>query len=303
MAYTDREFFGRGTIPGLAEIFEQIYIAPGPEGEKLYESVAVKGCSPPSRECSHFIGSEKDSSVFVDTPAGKVRVVTLAERADFVTMLRILGEKCAAVPVPETQGAVILDGLVNHKKIQAYKEKFYEENPDAGYFQWLCAYEQFLEDRENYKEALILLSMGPYSAVPACALGLSGDRWLELSLIIRKYHECTHFLCRRLFPEKISVVWDELVADTVGIFAAFGRFEIHVAQTCLGIRDGVYRGGRLENYVEDPAPEKMNALAAAIHDLFLEFERMAENYSAGELFQLAAALENRQDELIHVLSV
>ena len=31
MAYTDREFSGRGTIPGLAEIFEQIYIAPGPE--------------------------------------------------------------------------------------------------------------------------------------------------------------------------------------------------------------------------------------------------------------------------------
>ena len=132
MAYTDREFFGRRTIPGLAEIFEQIYIAPGPEGEKLYESVAVKGCSPPSRECSHFIGSEKDSSVFVDTPAGKVRVVTLAERADFVTMLRILGEKCAAVPVPETQGAVILDGLINHKKINDFKEKFYQENPDAN---------------------------------------------------------------------------------------------------------------------------------------------------------------------------
>ena len=297
MEYTDREFFGRKTIPGLAAIFEQIYIPPGPEGEKLYESVAVKGDSPPSRDLSHFIGSEKDSAVFLDTPAGKVRVVTLAERADFVTMLRILGEKCAAAPVPKTQGAVILDGLINNKKINAFREKFNEDNPDANYFQRLSAFEKFREDRENYSEAFILLSTGPYSAVPASVLGLSADRWLALSLVIRKYHECTHFLCRRLFPEKISAVWDELVADTVGVFAAFGNFEIHVAETGLGIRDGVYRGGRLENYVEDLSPEKMNVLAGAIHGVFLEFERMAERFSAGEIFQLAVALENRQDEL------
>ena len=297
VAYTDQEFFGRETIPGLAEIFEQIYIPPGPEGEKLYESVAVEGGSPPSRDLSHFIGSEKDSSVFMDTPAGKVRVVTLAERADFVTMLQTLGEKCAAVPVPQTQGAVILDGLINHKKINAFREKFYADHPEADDQQWLSAFEQFRKDRENYREAFILLSVGPYSAVPACALGLSRDRWLALSLIIRKYHECTHFLCRRLFPGRASAVWDELVADTVGVFAAFGKFEIYVAETGLGIQDGVYRGGRLENYVGDLSPERMNALAGAIHDLFLEFERMAERFSAGEIFQLAVALENRQQEL------
>ena len=45
------------------------------------------------------------------------------------------------------------------------------------------------------------------------------------------------------------------------------------------------------------------AIAGAVHELFLEFERMAENFSAGEIFQLAVALENRQDELIRVLSV
>ncbi|MBQ7586426.1 MAG: hypothetical protein IJT37_00180 [Lachnospiraceae bacterium] len=51
-------------------------------------------------------------------------------------------------------------------------------------------------NRRNFKDSLIILSVGPYSAVQAAKLGLSDDEWISLSDKIRRYHECTHFVCR-----------------------------------------------------------------------------------------------------------
>ena len=51
---------------------------------------------------------------------------------------------------------------------------------------------------------------------------ISDPDWLQKSQIIRKYHECTHFICRNLYPEKTDAVRDELIADAIGIYAADG---------------------------------------------------------------------------------
>ena len=91
---------------------------------------------------------------------------------------------------------------------------------------------------------------------------------------IRKYHECTHFVCRRLYREKKDPVWDELVADAVGLYAAFGKYDISLAELFLGIKDGRYTGGRLENYLDKEAgtqsgqvrAESLDKLAAKLKD-------------------------------------
>ena len=54
------------------------------------------------------------------------------------------------------------------------------------------------------------------------------------------------------FHEEIEAIWDELVADAVGIYAAFGRYDAELEKLFLGIREGRYTGGRLENYTDDP---------------------------------------------------
>ena len=50
------------------------------------------------------------------------------------------------------------------------------------------------------KESLIVLSRGEYSAVPAEAVGLEKDEWIEKSLRVRLYHESAHIVCRARFP-------------------------------------------------------------------------------------------------------
>lgn len=53
---------------------------------------------------------------------------------------------------------------------------------------------------------------------------LDEPAWIRASDDIRKYHELTHFVCRRLYPDLIDKVRDELIADAVGICAAFGEY-------------------------------------------------------------------------------
>ena len=114
-------------------------------------------------------------------------------------------------------------------------------------------FRRFTSVRKNYLDMLVVLSRGPYSGVSAEAAGCSEEEWLALSDTIRRYHELTHVICRRLYPDDIDVVRDELIADAVGLYAAYGYFDPEKEKLFLGIRDGQYIGGRLENYTDDPA--------------------------------------------------
>ena len=56
----------------------------------------------------------------------------------------------------------------------------------------------------------------------------------------------------------IDEIRDELIADAVGLYAAYGRFDRELAMKFLGIRESrdgggcSYTGGRLGNYTSDP---------------------------------------------------
>jgi hypothetical protein len=96
--------------------------------------------------------------------------------------------------------------------------------------------------RELYQDRFILLSDGPYSAVPAAQLGLGEAAWREMSLVIRPEHECTHYFTRRLFGSMRNNLLDELIADYAGITAALGRFRADWCLRFLSARLEIYRG-------------------------------------------------------------
>ena len=56
-----------------------------------------------------------------------------------------------------------------------------------------------------------------------------------------------------MYPGDIDEVRDELVADAVGLFAAYGYFDIDMEKMFLGIRGDKYFEGRLENYTDNPS--------------------------------------------------
>ncbi len=288
---TNGAISGRNVLPALAAVYPQLHVAPGPGSEELYKKIVLSGEDAPTRSLDHFTGSGEDALVYEPTPAGEVPVITLCERADFEKFLQIMGNRCRAVPIPRTQGASILDGVVNWTKIRAHKEEFLRENgADAD---WEEEFGRFTADRKNYTDALIVLSVGPYSAVPAEEAGFPEAEWLALSQAIRKAHECTHFICRRMFPDKKDAVWDELVADAVGIYAALGRYDMALAERFLGIEEGGYAGGRLENYVDgdEDRRERLDALARKIHETLLRFEEIVRSFGGGDAYDLAIRLE------------
>ena len=212
-----------------------------------------------------FLGSPEDELSTVDTPVGRVDVLTLGNRADFEHALRALAYRCEPVEIPASVGASTIRGLINWQKIREHRESFLA----AGGTDWGEEFKHFTADKKNYLDSIILLSSGFYSALPPSAAGLPEGEWREKSHVIRKYHEITHFVCRSLCPRDIEAIRDEVIADCIGLTAAFGCYDAALAKRFLGIEEGVFRsGGRLSHYAEpETLPEAAAAASALIEKL------------------------------------
>ena len=137
---------------------------------------------------------------------------------------------------------------------------------------------------------LVVLSRGPYSHVDAAAVGETEAAWLGHSDTIRRYHELTHVICRRQYPGDVAPIRDELVADAVGLYAAYGCFDPETEKLFLGIRDGRYVGGRLGNYTDRPE-ELAGAVCAALERIRATMDKQA----GTEPFRLIPALMKEAD--------
>jgi len=238
----------------LAAEYPQLYLNPDTDTQDAYRRVVLRGKEPETKSLAHYRGDPGDRDEIADTPVGQVRVVTLGNRQDFELVLRGLmaakdGPKAV---IPESQGAAMLT-VFNWPRIHAHLAVSPDEERAAEM-------KRFTAVRENYIDTLVVLSRGPYSHVDAADVGESETEWLDHSDTIRRFHELTHVICRRRYPSDIAPVRDELVADAVGLYAAYGRFDPMLERRFLGIdADGRYIGGRLGNYTD--APE---ALAGAV---------------------------------------
>lgn len=231
-----------------------------------------------------FSFSPRDRFQIEETPAGPAEILYLAEREDFVHCLRALAYRCEPRDIPASVGANTIRGLINWEKIDRHKMAYLA----AGGRDWADEFRRFTAEKANYCDTLILLSAGPYSAVPAEQAGFDPMVWEELSFQIRKYHELTHFVCRSLFPGQIDVIRDEIIADMIGLLAATGQYDRDLARRFLGLEDSGFRpGGRLAYYA---APEEIEAAAARAAGLI---DRLAEQTlpaDSGSVFDVLLAL-------------
>ena len=290
------ELRGKAAIEHLAEVYQQLYLRPDETGAAEYHRIVRTGAEANQKSLAHFHGDERDRLYREETPAGSVLVLTLYMRADFELFLQIMANRCVPQEIPATQGAAILDGVVNWQRIRRHQEAFFQQEIAAGnlFPDWPSEFKRFTADKRNCKDALIVLSVGPYSGIPAERLGLDLEEWTERSHVIRRVHECTHFVCRRLYPGKIDAVWDELVADSVGIYAAFGAFDLSMEEVFLGIAEGRYVGGRLKNYAGDADPD---ALAKIAHSTLLRIGEVFGEHPKDSPYDIAIALEEQKEKL------
>ena len=230
----------------LAADYPQLYLNPDEDSKETYRNIVLRGEEPAAHSLAHYRGDPDDMLETAETPAGPVRVVTLGNRHDFELVMRglLAAKEGPLTPVPESQGAAMLT-LFNWPRIHAHLALFPPEEQDAEL-------RRFTSVKANYIDRLVVLSRGPYSHTDAAAVGCGEAEWLALSDTIRRNHELTHVICRRQYPDQVDAVKDELIADAIGLYAAFGRYDPDKALLFLGIRDGRYVGGRLENYTDDP---------------------------------------------------
>ncbi len=187
--------------------------------------------------------------------AGRIPLLISRCREDFESLVRALSRRNEPWPVPRAMGAQMVAGFNNWARLAELRQAW-EATPPAERATptWNAEMERLQGHRDLYQDRFILLSDGPYSGVAAAEVGVGEGRWRELSLTIRREHECTHYLTRRLFGAMRNNLLDELIADYLGVAVAAGRLRPEWLLRFLGLEDVPrYRaGGRLEIYRGSP---------------------------------------------------
>lgn len=186
-----------------------------------------------------------------ESPAGCIPLLIVRRRPEFAALLQALTKRNEPVPVPDSQGALMVSGYNNWSRVGELRRAWETRDPTGRETStWSEEFRRIQGHPELYQDRFILLSTGPYSAVPAGDLGLDEDEWRELSLAVRRDHECTHYFTRRLFGSMRNNALDELIADWAGLTGATGSFRAAWFLRFMGIEDpaGFRPGARLEIY-------------------------------------------------------
>ncbi len=191
------------------------------------------------------------------SPAGRIPVLTIRERETFVRVLQALVKRNEPEPIPDAQGAVMVAGYNNWERIREHRRRWEALDPAERERQtWKEEFAHLVPQKELYQDRFLILSDGPYSAVPAHDLGLTDEAWRETSLAIRREHECAHYFTRRLFGSMENHLLDEVLADWAGMTGATGTYRADWFLRFLGVEPGapptLRPGGRLEIYRGDP---------------------------------------------------
>ena len=256
----EREAQTRGAFAALRQRLPQLRfpIAAGISETEPYRAATRRGV--PADMIPEATGLELERPEAIEVVvhpslAGRIPLLIARGRAEFVALIRALTKRNEPEPVPDAQGALMVSGYSNWNRIAELRSRWEAQDPaERETTTWGEEFQRLQPRRELYQDRFILLSDGPYSAVPAADLGLGEAEWREMSLLIRRDHECTHYFTRRLFGSMRNNVLDELIADYAGLVAAAGRFHAGWFLRFMGLAGCPrYRpGARLDIYRGKP---------------------------------------------------
>jgi len=229
--------------------YPQLTLGLGPEikNSELYKNIIQRGFVPEKLELP--IVSSDEELIEVDTPIGKTNVLYLPIREVFEYFAKVLAHKNEDVKIEKTTGAMLISGLNNWRKIEAHEKEFLKTHNSE---QWDDEFDRFTADKANYKDVVLLISKGYYSAVDYTFTPYDENTWLDISKKIRIYHEISHLISRKLYPDHKDAIRDEVIADCIGIIGATGKYDSELEKMVLGLQGDVYTaGGRLQNYVDE----------------------------------------------------
>lgn len=286
-------------------------IREGMSTEEDYRAATRRGVDPRELKAATGLALYRPEALELDlhpSPAGRIPILAVSERRDFVTLVQALARRNEPVPIPDSQGAAMISGYNDWYRIHRLRERWERLDPAARETDtWGEELARIQTRPELFQDRLIVLFRGPYSGIPASELDLDDDVWLETSLAIRRDHECAHYLTKRLFGEMRNHALDELLADYAGLVAAVGRFRCDWFLRFMGIDrpEGGVSVGRLSIYRGDPplSDGTFRALRRLLRDAavnleWLDSSRLGKDRSlAGRARVLTALAGLRLEEL------
>ncbi|MDJ1174354.1 DUF7005 family protein [Roseofilum capinflatum] len=243
--------------------------------------------------------------------AGKIPVLIVGCRPDFVSIIQALTQRNEPQPIPDSMGASMIAGYNNWDRIRAYRQGWEEKQTQpVTEMQWKLEFKRLTPQKHLYQDRFIVLSSGGYSGVSAAEMGMTELEWLQVSLQIRLAHECTHYFTRRLLGAMRNNLMDELMADYQGIVAGNGgEYRADWFLRFLGLENfPEYRvGGRLENYRGDPELSEgaFKVLQSLVKDAAENLERFHLHHAealatpAGQARLLIALSQLTLEEVAH----
>ncbi|MBF0516257.1 MAG: hypothetical protein HQK97_03925 [Nitrospirae bacterium] len=237
------------------------------------------------------------------TLAGHIPVLMPYAREDFISIIASLAQKNEPDPIPASMGALTVAGYNNWDRINRMQADYEKDN---SFIPWAVVFDEMMSNVALYQDKFIILSDGPYSNCTAAQMGISENDWIDKSLIIRREHECAHYMTKRLFLSMRNNIMDELIADFSGITAAFDTFKAEWFLRFIGLENfPEYRkGGRLENYMGDPrlSDGAFKVLQGLIHSAAHNLEafyNQKKNYSNLRILTMIALTYLTLEEAAH----
>lgn len=259
-------------------------IKEGMSQSEEYRNIVRKGIMPDKLAFPFELSGEEDEYT-IDTPAGEVNVLYLPDRAIFEYFIKVLAHRNEPVEIPLSMGASLISGINSWRKIYAHKEEYLQSGKDD----WDEEFARFISVKENYKDTVLIVSKGYYSALKPEYINMNSDEWLEKSKTIRIYHEISHYISRKLFIENKEVLRDEIVADAIGFIAAFGYYDSLLARKVLGIDNEKFnRDGRLINYVSE---EELDIYIDRAHKIIDTLDDYFKFRNLGDIFNVLLDIE------------
>ena len=271
---------GRAVIETLAARFPQLYVEPAETAQEAYREAAAYGIAPEGANLDHFASDDEDTLGAVETPAGPVEVLFLKKRVDFETFLQVIGNKSMPVPIAPTVGAITYRGLADWGAVARAREEYLAGGGDD----WKSEFKRLASTPGAFRAEIVVVSEGPYSNVAADRVAYCEKDWLHVSRDIRLNHECAHVVCRRLMPEDVLPVWDEVTADVVGLLCATGGYDAHLAALFLGVTAEGFAEGRLSEYLDEGQLARIDDVAVEVHAALLSIEAMCKDTEAADPF-------------------
>jgi hypothetical protein len=252
----EREASSRGALAALRQHLVQLRfpIREGISADEAYRQATRQGRFDAAEAFAPGVVLERPEMLelrVVPAIAGRVPVIVAGDRHDFERLVQALTSRNEPVPVPAAMGACLVKGLNNWSRVAEFRDAWERHHPDGD---WSTqGFAELVPHKPLYQDRFILLSTGPYSNLTEADAGFDRHAWLRASLAIRREHELTHYFVYRVFGVMRMHVFDEVVADFIGIGRALGDYRAALALRCLGLENyPSYRpGGRLEIYYAD----------------------------------------------------